>query len=86
MEPPCPSVQPDVTQSGIASYPPRLLQVARKCGKSKYPPAKPEALICEPLEAAFTEPSAPWPLKGAIQVAFDLFDGLQLPGGVYILE
>jgi hypothetical protein len=27
---------------------------------SKYPPAEPEALNCEPLKAAFTEPSAPY--------------------------
>ena len=27
--------------------------------ESKYPPAKPGALVCEPLKAAITEPSAP---------------------------
>ncbi len=37
----------------------RAEDLESRLNKSKYPPAEPEALIFEPLEAAFTEPSAP---------------------------
>ena len=44
----------------------RIQQLMSKSGaqasqkiESKYPPAKPGALVCEPLKAAITEPSAP---------------------------
>ncbi len=36
-------------------------------GTRKYPPAKPGALVCEPLKAAITEPYGSLsPLKGAV--------------------